>query len=222
MRIQSDGREKKRRSQKTLDDELFLAIWKNDADHVKELLDNGANIEANESLTPVFWAVILDRLASLNALIERGANLRKEDRLGETVLLKAIKIDRYIHVQRLLDADPELGSVQISGRYPLGHSAKLGRIECARALLNSGADINAVDQHGCSALFNAVKAGHVSMVQFLIEKGASLDIKSTNGLDILESAHPNCRAIIERARLISGLIRDVDIDGAHCHSGFGL
>ncbi len=65
-------------------------------DVINELLDHGANIDAQDresGATPLMLAVSMDRLPAARVLLTRGANPKITDHEGNTALDRARKVD---------------------------------------------------------------------------------------------------------------------------------
>ena len=78
-------------------------LW--NAETVRRLLDNGANLEGQDSsgYSPLRAAVMFDRLPALVMLLAKGANVDAQDPDGLTALHIAAKMGRDDMMKRLLD-----------------------------------------------------------------------------------------------------------------------
>lgn len=133
---------------------LALAAEFDDVTILALLLDNGANIEAqdNDGKTPLFVAAEKGNVATLKLLLEAGA-----------------KVD---HI--------ETGF----GMTPLQWASDNGRLEIVKHLLAAGADVNAVDNRGYSALWQAAgsasftNVGDGRLLELLVAAGADLYLRN--------------------------------------------
>ena len=82
--------------------ELYLAVQRNDCNHIKELYHMGANINTREyhpiGYTPLHHAVLLNRLEVVKCLIEEcgaDATLSSKEKYGLTPYDVAIEKDRF-------------------------------------------------------------------------------------------------------------------------------
>lgn len=202
-KIDADLKREKRANQNALNRELFSAIRAGDVDRLDLTLDSGAHIEARQKgATPLIFAVFWEKLDCLDVLIRRGAFLRAVNNSGRTPMMESILLNLPAFVRRLLEADPRLGMTPSNGLFnPLVQSAILGHIECARELLALGIEPKLSRSNGEEALIGAAEMGHADVVDLLIRHGVSPNIRNRKGDDILETAKPGCRAVIERARL---------------------
>ena len=127
---------------------LHWAIEKGELEIVRELLANGADINATYSKertaiaygrTALLWAIEKGELEIVRELLASGADIKATDNTGITALHWAIE---------------------------------KGELEIVRELLASGADIKATDNTGITALHMATEEGNVEIVQLLIASGA--------------------------------------------------
>jgi len=78
-------------SQTTLTIRLHEAIQHGDVNAVRQLLDEGADVEtAHLDIRPLAWAVLWGRTEMTQLLLERGAKIEATDDMGETALLLAV------------------------------------------------------------------------------------------------------------------------------------
>src|SRR6185436_13231454 len=89
--------------------------------------------------SPLHVAAIHEQLATMELLLERGANVNAR--------------------APILEIDSPLGRIKRGGETPLHEAAKGGCTECVELLLKRGADIRATDVLGLTPLLWAVNAG---------------------------------------------------------------
>jgi ankyrin repeat protein len=140
---------------KDSDDEqnLTTAAYNGDLERVRELLNDGADIEAETgedetdeaAETALMQASWPGRIEVVKLLLERGAKVDAQDEDGDTSLMKA---------------------------------AYHGRLEVVRLLLEHGAAVNHRDDAGDTALIWAALQQHTDLVQLLLEHGADVSIKN--------------------------------------------
>jgi ankyrin repeat protein len=127
-----------------------------------------------DGTTPLQWAVQLNHLEIVKALISGGANVNAKNRYGTTPLMLAVTTGNPSITEALLKAGaefrvsvPETGSVLIT-------AARTGNPEVIKLLLAAGADVNFADHYsGQTALMWAAAEGHSEAVKALIAGGAS-------------------------------------------------
>jgi|WetSurMetagenome_2_1015567.scaffolds.fasta_scaffold10503_2 uncharacterized protein len=168
---------------------LFHAVENGDLSQIKQLVSRGANVNTKIGrLTPLFVAVRTNRLASVQLLLELGA----DPRLGSVLFLAVLRDTQIVRV--LIDAGADVNEETKSYKYtPLGTAAgnsdtafqkekkELGyqgplpdSLETVRLLVKAGADINHIDGFRSSPLRTAIRANNVPMARLLMELGADV------------------------------------------------
>jgi len=128
-----------------VDVDLNYAIEHGDFDWARELLDDGANIDAR---------YLLSR--------------------GNTNLMILVREDKYEEgVQFVLDNGADLDTQNFDGRTALFIAAQAGKARYVSTLLEAGADVNVRNKNGDTALKAAYDAGHKVIERTLREAGAT-------------------------------------------------
>ena len=147
---------------------LVIAVKKGLKSIVELLLDNGADIETQDSRPgwPLRAAVASGNLDLLKLLLERGANINSDGGQGNSLRCAAYDGNLQV-IQYLIEygANPKLDGA-------LQDAAMNGHIPVIEELLAVGANINSRGQMG-SALDCAITGGHPDTVRLLLERGAS-------------------------------------------------
>jgi ankyrin repeat protein len=154
-----------------------------------------------------------DRLAVLDLLIERGADLKEQQPDGYNTLHLAIKPSRetvgVALISRLLEKGVDVAA-QTSGDRSALYMATLCRLpEVVRLLVEHGADVNQKNKqglhagphvHGETALHVAARNGLVETARLLIKGGADVKAVNENGFTALHYAAQ--KEEVETARLL--------------------
>ena len=190
------------RESMTLEDknkELFLAVRAGELEKVKELIENGADVNAAGDeifcRTPLCFAsdieiakLLIENGADVNAnlggiaplhwagaqtaklLIEHGADVNVRDGYGKTPLYYADAETAKVLIENGAD---------VNAKSFYGHTSLhyIEDVETAKVLIENGADINAKDC-GWTPLGFACCTGNLEMAKLLIEKGADINITS--------------------------------------------
>jgi ankyrin repeat protein len=146
-----------------------------------------------------------DRLAVLDLLIERGADVTGPQTYCNTTLLQAItpgqEIIRVALFSRLLEEGVDVAEQTNDGRSALYNATSYRLPDVVRLLIEHGADVNqknkrliyAVDSHspyvgGDTALHQAARNGWVEIARLLIEVGADVKAVDEVGITALHEA----------------------------------
>lgn len=142
--------------ERTPDEQLILAARGNDPEQVRELLDAGADPNADEvpryeGRPPLFHAATFGYVEVAQALIDKGARVDYADPSGLTPLMVAALNGPPAMVELLLR---EGASVEAAagGATPLTEAARKGDPLVLRALLEAGADPNVPMPDGSAPL----------------------------------------------------------------------
>merc|ERR1712029_670707 len=159
----------------------------NHIDVVKELLDSGANIEAqniDHGATPLHYAVIWNNnFDVVKELLDRGANIEAQDTHGWTALHLAA-------FQNLPSILPYY-------------------LDVVKQLLDRGVNKDAQDNHGQTALHWAVRSpvreNPLDVIKELVDRGANVLTKDVDGRTALDIArkYGHTDIAIERALKIN-------------------
>lgn len=140
------------------------------------------------SKTPLVKASASGDTATIQKLIDEGANINEPDNRGYTPLMHAVWSGKTETVKVLINKGADINAKDSYGYTPLLWASSYGYADIAKLLIGRGADINAKDKEGDDALLFAVKNGHVEIVKSLINKGAVLDTKDSSGMTPLAYA----------------------------------
>ena len=155
---------------------------------VKDLLDNGADINASESTqdqTALMWAAAEKHPEVVKLLIERSANINA---------LSKIIPEPEPFVQKTPGSMGQnfpttLRFRELSGGFTaLMFAAQQGDLESTRLLLDAGADIEFTTPEEGSAIVVATAAGHEELAIFLLQRGADPNIADAYGITPLHFA----------------------------------
>ncbi|KAK1754491.1 hypothetical protein QBC47DRAFT_218883 [Echria macrotheca] len=161
------------------------------ADTCRELLNQGADIEAVDNLgkTPLLWGAERGCLYTVRVLLEYGANIRARDEDGRTALSLASMAGNEDVVKTLLQQrNANVEDRDNEGNTPLSLAARYGNYEVAEILLDHGAQVSAADTYGRTPLWRAVDDGDEKVVRLLLERGACTEDEDGYGLTCLSQA----------------------------------
>ncbi|MFP3020595.1 MAG: ankyrin repeat domain-containing protein [Wolbachia sp.] len=197
-----------------LNKELLLAVRSHELNEVKNLISQGASLEAkdDDDNTPLHWASWNSYLDVVDYLIKSGANLEAKNRYGRTPLLNASWNGHLDVVKYLVENGANLEAKDYNGKTPLHMASLIGHLDVVKYLISKGADINAKANDGKTPLDIAINKKHDNVEQYLkqvqldkklltamegvdlnevrglIAKGANIDTKDKDGNTLLYSA----------------------------------
>ncbi len=114
-----------------MDNTLREAIKNNSVNIVKELIDEGVDVNKADKygVTPLIIAALYDQLYLVKLLLDKGAEVNHTDKYGETPLYVAAKCGQLDVAQLLLDKGAEVNKANTDGATPFDMAAYYGHTE---------------------------------------------------------------------------------------------
>jgi len=151
---------------------LHCAMGFRDTERAMALMNAGADVHVRNCLGKTPLAIAAEASAELvGALLDRRANVRARDRLGNTVLMYASRGGTPETVRLLLDRGADVNARNDAGFTPLLIAVTSGGADIVALLLDRGADVTAADKQGRTATRLAREAGHRNVVDLLRKRG---------------------------------------------------
>jgi ankyrin repeat protein len=179
----------------TDEDELLAAVQKDDADHVRALLDRNPLVGRmrTPSGTLVLTAVYHGATNALRVLLDRTP----EDALG---LHEAAAIGNARRLKTILgQSRARVNAPNPEGFTPLGLAAFFGHLDALKVLLENGADVNATSpsRFANTALDAAVAGDHPDIVKALLAARGTPNVRSEANYTPLHkaAAHGNLEIV---------------------------
>ncbi len=151
------------------------AAGSGDVDHIKQLIDQGANIEERDETreTPLFAAALSGQTAVVRMLIERGADTHARNDRGMTPLHAAAFGGHLTVVRHLIDRGAKVNDSENQFIVtPLHVAAEENRKAVAQALLAAGASVDTSEINGYTPLSRAGWRENWKIFDLLLEAGA--------------------------------------------------
>ncbi len=165
------------------DTALVAAVKSGDVDNVRQLLENGADVNAaaGDTSTALIWAAVRDDLETAQLLLDAGADPNIATRTNIVPLYEAITRGNTEMVDALLKAGADVNArVYEGGDTPLMNAARVGDLEIAERLIGSGAEVLPTeDNWGLDAMMFAATGNHGDIVKLLARNGANPNTVST-------------------------------------------
>jgi len=156
---------------------LALAVARNDAAAVQQMLDSGGNANQRIPSGDPLLQVACDAHATdtLSLLLAHRANPTAADHAGHSALwLAAVRNDIAV-LKALLNAGVSPDAHAVSEQAPLLAALRETHSDAARMLLAAGAKPDATDAQGRTAVMLAAAGGQTELVQTLLAHYASVE-----------------------------------------------
>lgn len=166
---------------------LHLAVYNRNLTAARVLANYGASMDVQEDggLTPLHYAVLVDREDIVTLLASHAANPSSLDTLDtkdNTALSLAVQKKHPAIVQILIRHGVSCNAADSRGLTALHHAARLGFKEGLRILLDGGGDPNAVDHEAFTPVHHAINGGcsDAGLVKMLADASADLEMRDGN------------------------------------------
>jgi uncharacterized protein len=186
-------------------DDFFIAIKRDDAKAVSELLNRGfdANTRDPKGQHGLFLAVREPSLKVAAVLIDwPKTEVESRNATDESPLMMAALKGLTDLCQKIIDRG---GDVNKPGWAPLHYAATNGHLDVMNLLLENHAYIDASSPNGSTPLMMASLYGSPSSVKLLLEAGADPLITNELGLNAIDFAQRHGR--MESAEIIAAFVR---------------
>lgn len=179
----------------TNDTPLCHAIENNDEKIVELLVRFGADVNKHgvEGMTPLQFALKMNKLKAAKVLLDAGASLEIETaEVNHGDCLEHNFAGHYIgNFCRSVEAFEWLQQLGVdltkhNKKSPLSSFVDAGNIELVKKVLDIGADVNSTDEYGETPIFSAIYDPEIFYL--LMEHGARLDVIAQDGKTVLHKA----------------------------------
>jgi ankyrin repeat protein len=186
-------------------DDFFLAIDKDNAPLVQELLNRGFDPNTvNPRGVPGLLLAIRAPAPKVTEVLLAHADIKVEQRnpSDESALMLAAFDGNLALCQLLIELDADVNK---PGWTPLHYAATNSHVEVIRLLLDNYAYVDAASPNGSTPLMMAAMYGNSSAVKTLLEAGADPTLKNAIGLTAIDFAQQVKRT--ESAEIIAAFVR---------------
>lgn len=176
--------------------ELVEASRTGDIERVRVLLDNGADVNSNESNdvgdTPLIVASKKGNLELVRLLLERGADVNKPNNNQNAPLHVASMWIQLDIIRVLLENGADINKANNSGFTPLHYATMRGDVNTVRLLLENGADITKKDKNGKDAFYIARFKGYLEIMELIAARSNRVNITNIPHALLPEGAPSRC------------------------------
>lgn len=200
------------------DSPLFAAIYKQNPEIVKLLLEYGANPLlnfSNDTIPPLMYAASFDSVDIIKLLLDFGADINHSGPMGETALMLASVYGKPKIVHFLLQAGADISIKDKTGATALVRASSLdgqkflqelstgknsfsaeealeNQLKVLNLLIEAGAEINTTTLGDPVPLLTSISSpGQAKLTELLIKAGANINIKNQDGRTPLSIAREN-------------------------------
>ena len=188
---------------------LFDAIENGNTELVKELIDNGVNVNAedNETFIPLHYAVQNEQTEIVKMLLQHGGDAKKAERMGMTPFCLAVmraEEDGGTMARSMLENGVDINAECDKGFAEIHYLCGIcDDAAVVKFMLENGANVNAhASCNGATALHLAVRNSHLEVAKLLIDNGADVNAVDEEGLTPLHYCARYTQDDTEMAKLL--------------------
>lgn len=134
-----------------------------------------ANVMAKSNTEQLVSLAEKGDLASVQQLIEHGADIEQRDLRLRTPLMAATNADQIEVARYLIEKGADVNAKDGIHDSPYLFAGARGLQEILEITLSHGADVKSTNRYGGTALIPAAERGHVKAVKTLIDAGVDVD-----------------------------------------------
>ncbi|CAC21249.1 11L protein [Yaba-like disease virus] len=178
-----------------------------DEKKVKYLLDHGYDInqKANNSLTPLHYAVLTNNVEIVKLLLSKGVNVNATDRYGCSPLYYYImtKKENYEIIKLLLDNGADVNAVSSIQENVLHAFTEYGckNTDVLKTIIKKTYNINSKNKWGKTPLNFAVEKDNMNIIKILLHYGAN-PFTLSNNMDTLMHCFLNNINLFKKVKLL--------------------
>ena len=186
---------------------LMIAASKGYDSEITRLLKKGADIsaETGEGVTPLIFAVVNNKLSTVNTLISYNSDVNKITYNFETPLLIAVKNQNVEIAEALIRAGADINYSDEHDVTPLNYASIYGYFYVTDLLLYYNADIDKKAKDGTTPLMAAIWAGNADIADLLIQNGANMEARDNLGFTPFHIASQNGDTLIMNLLIKKGV-----------------
>jgi ankyrin repeat protein len=171
---------------------LFASCKKGDFNSVKELIDEGIDINHKEKIddisdgTPLILCSMIGEEKIAKLLLDSGSDVNMTNNLNETPLMLVSLSGSIKIAELLLRNDAKVNEQNKEGQTALVFAVSNKRKEISELIIKAKCDVDIKDNDGSSALMYAVSYDLFDIVKLLVENNADVNAEDKNGKKVLQ------------------------------------
>jgi ankyrin repeat protein len=164
---------------------IHRAAYYGDFDKVKEIIERSPdqiNVQDEQGFTPLHLASGKGHTEIVEFLLNHGADIESEIRVGETPLMLAAwyaKDGKYETIKALLEHGAMVDHKGLLGQTALHHATIYSGEKAINLLISYGADVNARGEYQITPLHKAAMHNKIEAAKVLVENGADIFAKTS-------------------------------------------
>ena len=194
---------------------LIEYVWSQEFDKAKELVNGGVDVnyqDPSSGSTALMLACGYNFADMARFLVEHGADLNRQDNLGQTALMIAAYRSEDLF-NFLLSKGADIKVKDWEGKTALTHAwvgvlSEEVPLNVVETLLNKGADVNEAPDggpaEGYTCLMMAAGNNRPDLLTFLIDKGAEVNARAKDGKTALGLAQEEGHAEVVKLLKAAG------------------
>jgi ankyrin repeat protein len=138
-------------------------------------------------------------LDMVDALLEGGAEVNAQNKLGRTSLMYAAENNCLAVVNKLVSMGADVNLQDSIGYTALMYAAENNCLEVINKLVSAGADVNLQNRISYTALMRAAKNNRLAVVNKLVSAGADVNLQNGRGYtSLMYAAENNCLEVVNK------------------------
>lgn len=158
------------------EEEWYMAIAKNDIQHIKKLLQEhvGRNMQDNGLRVAVRWR----HIEIIELFLLSGFDVNIQNHFGETAFYEVVTSGDRTLIELFLNHGADVHVKTTQGETLLHCAIRCGHKEVAELLIGRGVDMHIPTRRGETLLHIACKYGHIDIVEWLLK--CAIDVNACN------------------------------------------
>ena len=142
-------------------------------------------------------------LATLETLLDAGADVNVRDAKGWTAIMHAAAAGNDVAMDRLMDMGADLDSISDSGLTAIMLAVRSKMRAIVHRMIEEGADPSEPDANGETILMSAILNGDIKMFKYLLTRGEATQMNKQDSSGVTVSMLAAARSDLEALKMIA-------------------